>query len=268
MSAPALSIDSVSLTYRLQGFASRAKSPMPALDRVSMEIAPGACVGVVGESGSGKSSLAAVALGLEAPDAGTVSLFGVPLAPRIERRSQEQLRTLQIVFQDPNASLDPSWPVWRSVTEGRVLHRLDPPGALRDRAMALLDEVGLTPEHLDRRPHQLSGGQKQRVALARALALEPKVLFLDEPTSALDVAVQARILNLLMDLQARRGLALCLISHDLDVVRHICEHVVVMHRGRVVETGSVEQIFSAPQHDYTRDLIAAIPPPPGRRRPQ
>jgi peptide/nickel transport system ATP-binding protein len=253
MSAPALSLRDIRLDYRRGG------ESVNALAGVSLEIHAGECVGVVGESGSGKSSLAAVAMGLETPQAGDVSLFGERLARRVERRTRAQLQALQMVFQDPNSALDPTWPLWRIVTEGRAALGLEAGAALRTRAAALLSEVGLGTAYLDRHPHELSGGQKQRAAIARALALEPKVLLLDEPTSALDVSVQAQILNLLLDLQQRRGLALGLISHDLEVVRHLCTRVYVMRAGEVLEAGETEALFAAPANDYTRALIDSVP---------
>jgi peptide/nickel transport system ATP-binding protein len=258
MTLPALSLGHVSLVYGQRSPFLRTPEII-ALDDVSLEIPAGSCVGIVGESGSGKSSLAAVALGLEPPDAGSVTLFGEVLAPKLKHRNAEQKRALQIVFQDSNSALNPTLPLWSIITEGRRIHRLDKRGDLRDRGAALLREVGLPVDYLDRRPHQLSGGQRQRVSIARALAVEPRVLLLDEPTSALDVLVQARILNLLLELQETRGLAMGLISHDLEVVRHLSTFTTVLRRGQVVESGESEALFAAPKHEYTRALIAAIP---------
>ena len=258
MTVAALSLNHISLTYGQRSPFLRSPEII-ALDDVSLEIPPGSCVGIVGESGSGKSSLAAVALGLEPPASGTVTLFGQTLAPKLKHRSAEQKRALQIVFQDSNSALNPTLPIWSIITEGRRIHRLDPTGDLRDRGAALLREVGLPVDYLERRPHQLSGGQRQRVSIARALAVEPRVLLLDEPTSALDVLVQARILNLLLELQETRGLAMGLISHDLEVVRHLSTFTTVLRHGRVVESGPSEALFASPEHEYTRALIDAIP---------
>jgi peptide/nickel transport system ATP-binding protein len=251
MTELALFIQNASLTYR-GGLA-------PALADVSVKVAAGECVGVVGESGSGKSSLAAVALGLEAPQKGAVNLFGESLAVRLGRRTLAQRRAMQIVFQDPNSSLDPTWPVWRSVTEGIALQKTLSDAVLKPRAKALLDEVALDASLIERRPHELSGGQRQRVAIARALAVEPKILLLDEPTSALDVSVQAQVLDLLLEVQERRNLSMLLISHDLDVVRHLCTRVYVMQSGRVVEEGDATTIFTSPREAYTQALISAAP---------
>ncbi|MDX2238704.1 MAG: ATP-binding cassette domain-containing protein [Hyphomonadaceae bacterium] len=249
MTAAALALEHIRLTYR-----GRTK---PALDDVSLHVGVGECVGVVGESGSGKSSLAAVALGLETAQSGDVFLHGKKLSPHVRRRTPAQLNALQIVFQDPAASLDPTWPVWRSVTEGLALRGAARPAGLRATAEALLAEMAMSGAFLDRKPHELSGGQRQRVALARALAVKPDVLVLDEPTSALDVSVQAQVLDLLLDVQERRGLSLVMISHDLDVVRHLCTRIAVMRDGRVVEAGSADEIFSDPKQDYTRALVGA-----------
>lgn len=267
MASAALAWRDVSLAYaqpRFAGLWRRAPQAGPkAVDAVSLSVEDGATLGIVGESGSGKSSLAAMAIGLQAPSSGAVALFGEDLAARVERRSRAQVRALQIVFQDPMATLDPFWPVWRSVTEGRSLHQLDRGESARSVAADLLAEVGLDAGYLERRPHELSGGQKQRVAIARALAVEPRVLIMDEPTSALDVLVQARILNLLMDLQGRRSLTLVLISHDLDVVRRLCTHAAVMRAGRLVEQGAADDVFTRPRHQYTGALLAAAPKLPG-----
>jgi peptide/nickel transport system ATP-binding protein len=251
MTSTALLLEGISLTYRGRS--------APALSNVSVSLEAGGSVGVVGESGSGKSSLAAVAIGFEAPQAGAVSLYGEPLASRLGRRTIAQRRAIQIVFQDPNSSLDPTWPVWRTVTEGVALQQRTGDAQLREQAELLLAEVALPPDLLDRRPHELSGGQRQRVAIARALAVDPKVLLLDEPTSALDVSVQAQVLDLLLDVQERRGLSMLLISHDLDVVRHLCTRIYVMRAGHVVESGPAEEIFAAPRQAYTQALIAAAP---------
>lgn len=251
MTSTALQLEGISLTYRGRS--------APALSNVSVSLEAGGSVGVVGESGSGKSSLASVAIGLEAPQAGAVSLAGESLALRLGHRTIAQRRAMQIVFQDPNSSLDPTWPVWRTVTEGVALQQRTGDAQLREQAELLLAEVALPPDLLDRRPHELSGGQRQRVAIARALAVDPKVLLLDEPTSALDVSVQAQVLDLLLDVQERRGLSMLLISHDLDVVRHLCTRIYVMRAGHVVESGPAEEIFAAPREAYTQALIAAAP---------
>lgn len=263
MSGPALAWRAVTLAYPRRG--RLRPDAVKAIDSATLEVQKGAALGIVGESGSGKSSIAAVAVGLQPPTSGCVELFGAALAPKVEQRTTSDIRTIQIVLQDPNATLDPFWPVWRSVGEGRRIHGLDRGEDARRVSAEVLAEVGLDPAFLDRRPHELSGGQRQRVAIARALAVEPRVLILDEPTSALDVLVQARILNVLLDLQARRELTLVLISHDLDVVRRMCTHVAVMKDGRIVEQGAADDVLTRPRDAYTAALIAASPSLPGAR---
>ncbi|MFF7458872.1 dipeptide ABC transporter ATP-binding protein [Kitasatospora sp. NPDC008115] len=224
----------------------------PALDGVSLTAAPGRAVGVIGESGSGKSTLARALLGLLRPQSGTVRVGGRSwdgAAPAEERALR---RRVQFVFQDPYASLSPRMTVREALAEPLLVHGL-PLGRIEE----LIELVGLPPELLDALPHRLSGGQRQRVAIARALAVGPEVLVADEPTSALDVSVQAQILNLLLDLRRRTGIGLVFISHDLALVRHLCDEVLVMRHGRVVEQAPAERLFSAPEHPYTRELLAA-----------
>ncbi|MEV6978786.1 ABC transporter ATP-binding protein [Kitasatospora sp. NPDC093806] len=224
----------------------------PALDGVSLAAAPGRAVGVIGESGSGKSTLARALLGLLHPRSGTVRVGGRAWSEVTGAEERALRRRVQFVFQDPYASLSPRMTVRQALTEPLLAHGL-PLG----RTDELVELVGLPAAALDARPHQLSGGQRQRVAIARALAVGPEVLVADEPTSALDVSVQAQILNLLLDLRRRTGVGLVFISHDLALVRHLCDEVLVMRHGRVVEQAPAERLFTAPEHPYTRQLIAA-----------
>jgi len=253
MSAELLELTDARLTYR------RGAARFAALDGVSLTVARAECVGVIGESGSGKSSLARVIAGLAEGATGDLRLDGqpVPITPGARRR--EQCRRIQMVFQDPVGSLNPFLTIGAIIAEGLIIHAIGSRAERAERVAALLTDVGLDPGMAGRRPHQLSGGQRQRVAIARALAVEPDVLLLDEPTSALDLVVQAQIINLLLALQAARGLAYLFISHDLDVVRHLCHHVHVITGGRIVESGRAEAVFADPQHPYTQSLIAAMP---------
>jgi oligopeptide transport system ATP-binding protein len=234
-----------------------------AVDGVSLTIAEGETLGLVGESGCGKTTLARIVAGLLAPTGGSVVLGGEALRGGGLAARRARARLVQMVFQDPFGSLNPRLRVGRIVGEPLAVHGLGTAAERRVRVLALLDQVGLPASAADRYPHELSGGQRQRVAIARALALEPRLIICDEPVSALDVSIQAQVLNLLRDLQARLGVAYLFISHDLGVVRYVCDRVAVMYRGRIVESGPSADIIGAPLHPYTRALVAAIPPEPG-----
>jgi oligopeptide/dipeptide ABC transporter ATP-binding protein len=234
---------------------------------VSLAIAAGEMVGLVGESGSGKSTLGRLLLGLLAPSSGRVLFDGRDLLRQGAGERRSLRRRMQIVFQDPQSSLDPRRTVGAQIGDGLSIHRLLPKARWRARIEELLAQVGLSPAQIDRYPHQFSGGQRQRLSIARALSTQPDFLLADEPVSALDVSVQAQILHLLADLRRRLGLTLLFISHDLAVVRSLCDRVVVMYLGRVVEEGPVERVFAAPSHPYTQALLSAVPSlDPARRR--
>ena len=230
---------------------------MKALDGVSLTMGSGEVVGLVGESGSGKSTLANVVLGLVTPDRGVVELEGRSLASWLKDDPRAYRRRVQAVFQQPALALDPLRTVGWAIAEPLVIHRLGTRSGRIDRVDELLGKVGLDAELAARRPAELSGGQLQRVNIARALALEPRLLVCDEAVSSLDVSIQAQILNLLLDLHRHDGLAILFISHDLAVVRHIADHVVVLCDGRLIEAGRVEQVVDHPQEEYTRRLVAA-----------
>jgi oligopeptide transport system ATP-binding protein len=244
-----------------KGLFGRVSAQVRAVDGVSLALAPGETLALVGESGCGKSTLGRLLLRLIEPDAGSVRFQGEELTALGESAMRARRRDLQIVFQDPYASLNPRMTVAQTLGEPLALHALVPRAGRAVRIAELLALVGLRPEHAQRYPHEFSGGQRQRIGIARALAAEPKLIVADEPVSALDVSVQAQVVNLLKDLQARLGLALVLIAHDLAVVKHVATRVAVMYLGRIVESGSAEEIFAAPRHPYTQALVAAIPRP-------
>jgi oligopeptide/dipeptide ABC transporter ATP-binding protein len=228
-----------------------------AVDGVALEVGRGEILGIVGESGCGKTTLARCIAGMQQPTTGSVSLDGISLPGA--GRSRAACRSVQMVFQDPYSSLNPRMTLYETLAELLAVHGLCPREQRMPRAIELLELVGLDPSLLHARPRSLSGGQRQRASIARALALEPDVLVADEPVSALDVSVQAVVLNLLSDLRARLGTTIVLISHDLAVVSHLCDRVAVMYLGRIVEQGRASDLFSAPQHPYTRALLGTVP---------
>lgn len=244
------------LTPRTRGFG-RAERTAGLVD-VDVSVREGSAVGIIGESGSGKSTLVRLLLGLDTPTAGSVEAEGRPVDARGSARSLHWLRrSTGIVFQDPYASLDPRMSVGRTV--GEPLWALGIEGDRRARVREVLAQVGLDADAAERFPHQFSGGQRQRIALARAIVHRPRILVGDEPLSALDVTVRAQILRLLADLRAEEGLTLVLVSHDIGVVQNVCDQVVVMKDGRVVEHGPTEKVLLQPQAAYTRQLLASVP---------
>jgi len=248
----AIDIQSLVKEYRLgRGHLLRA------VDDISFQVEQGETFGIVGESGSGKTTLARMLLRLVEPTSGRMDVMGVD--PWRASRAQQSAyhRLVQVVFQDPYSSMNPRMRIGSVIAEG--VRRSSQGSDIRTEIDRLLDLVGLPTRYADLYPHQLSGGQRQRVAIARALAVQPKILVADEPVSALDVSMRGQILNLIMDLQRDLGLTVLFISHDLGVVRQMCQRIIVMHKGRVVEEGDPSQIFSHPQQEYTRTLVASTP---------
>ena len=230
-----------------------------ALNDVSINLRTGTTLAVVGESGSGKSTLARCLLQLQPLDSGEVLFKGHDLAQLSPDALREMRKNLQMVFQDPFASLNPRMRVGEIVGEGLVIHGLGNAAEQQKKVIAMLKRVGLTEADMQKYPHEFSGGQRQRIGIARALVLHPQVVVCDEPVSALDVSIQAQILLLLKELQQEMVLSFIFISHDLRVVRHIADDMVVMYHGQVVEQGSVADVYANPQHSYTQNLLAAIP---------
>jgi oligopeptide/dipeptide ABC transporter ATP-binding protein len=230
-----------------------------AVDGVSFTLREGETLALVGESGCGKSTVGRLVMRLIEPTAGRVMLDGTDIASIRESEVRAFRRRVQLIFQDPYASLNPRMTIGEILAEPLMLHDIVPRGKRRERVAELLATVGLPPQHAARYPHEFSGGQRQRIVIARALAVEPKIIICDEPVSALDVSIRAQILNLLKELQGRLGLAYIFISHDLGVVKHISDRIAVMYLGRIVETGAADEVFADPRHPYTRALLSAIP---------
>lgn len=240
------------------GLWSRGKK-LRAVDGISLELARGETIGLVGESGCGKSTLGRAVLQLIRPDSGQVEFDGTDLCALGEAQLAPYRRRMQMVFQDPFSSLNPRQTVGQTVAEPLIVHQLVRPGALTDQVAEIFDMVGLSPNTMNRYPHEFSGGQRQRVGIARALAVRPEFLVCDEPVSSLDVSIQAQIVNLFEDLREKLGLTYLFISHDLAVVRHLSDRIAVMYLGQIVEVASKEALYREPLHPYTQLLLEAIP---------
>jgi oligopeptide transport system ATP-binding protein len=235
-----------------------------AVDGVSFSVDKGETLGLVGESGSGKSTLSRTVLQLLEPTSGSVRFEGREIAGLSRRQMQPLRREMQMIFQDPYASLNPRKRVGQIVGDPLKLQGVAKGGELRREVQGLLERVGLAPEHYDRFPHEFSGGQRQRIGIARAIALRPKLIVADEPVSALDVSIRAQIVNLLDDLQDELGLTYVFVAHDIGIVRHVSDRIAVMHEGKIVEQGTADQVCENPKDAYTKQLLAAVPIPDPR----
>ena len=252
---PIIEARNLSRYYEVGGGFMKEPATVKALDGVSFALEAGRTLAVVGESGCGKSTLARVLTMIEGPTDGQLLIDG----NKVEDRTTSLRRSVQIVFQNPYGSLNPRQKIGKILEEPLLLNHIGDAHSRRARALALMEKVGLRSEHYERYPHMFSGGQRQRIAIARALALDPKILILDEPVSALDVSIQAQVLNLLVDLQGEIGLTYIFISHDLSVVRHMADEIMVMYLGRAVEHGDAQALLSQPCHPYTAALLSATP---------
>jgi oligopeptide transport system ATP-binding protein len=265
---PILSVRGLEKHFPIKGggLVKRTVGAVRAVDGVDLDIYPGEVLGLVGESGCGKSTTGRAILNLQPATGGSVKFQGREVVGLNRKQMRPLRRDIQIVFQDPYASLNPRLPVFDIVAEPLIIHGLTKNDEeLRAKVRELVEQVGLNPEHTNRYPAEFSGGQRQRIGIARALALEPKLLVLDEPVSALDVSIQAGVINLLEDLRDRLGLAYLFIAHDLSVVRHISDRVAVMYLGRIIEVADRDDLFERPAHPYTQALLSAIPLPDPRR---
>ncbi|OPX92520.1 MAG: Oligopeptide transport ATP-binding protein OppF [Syntrophorhabdus sp. PtaU1.Bin002] len=253
-----LSVSELEKTYEVRKTAfSARKTLIKAVDKVSFDLDRGKTLGIVGESGSGKSTLARCLLLLERPDRGTVKFDGQDLTAMSEKKLRDVRRKIQVIFQDPYSSLNPRKRIFDTIAEPILFHGIATKDGLREKVMDIFQGVGLDEDFLDKYPHEMSGGQRQRVAIGRALATNPSLLVADEPVSSLDVSIQAQIVNLFIDIRERSEISMIFVSHDLNIVRFISDDIMVMYRGRVVEKGTKDEVFSRPLHPYTRMLIAA-----------
>jgi ABC-type oligopeptide transport system ATPase subunit len=247
------------------GVLQRTVANVQAVDGVDFDIFRGETLGLVGESGCGKTTVGRLLLRLIEPSAGSIRFDGKEITGLKGSALKPYRRRMQIIFQDPYASLDPRTPIGDSIGEGLRIHGIGTPAERRRSVQTIMDLVGLAPYHYRRYPHEFSGGQRQRIGIARALVVRPDLVVCDEPVSALDVSIQAQILNLLKDLQRDFGLAFLFVAHDLAVVRAMSDYIAVMNKGKLVETGKAEDVYTNPQHDYTKALLAAVPVPDPRR---
>jgi peptide/nickel transport system ATP-binding protein/oligopeptide transport system ATP-binding protein len=261
VSAPLLEVKNLTMHFpiRSRGVITRTIGHVKAVDGVSFSIGAGEALGLVGESGSGKSTTGRLITRLYEPTAGEILFEGKDIAKARAGELKPIRRDIQMIFQDPYTSLNPRHTVGQIIGAPLEIHKLVPKEGRLRRVQELLEIVGLNPEHYNRYPHEFSGGQRQRIGIARALTMRPKLLVADEPVSALDVSIQAQIINLLKDLQNELGIAFLFIAHDLAIVRHFCPEIAVMYLGKIVEQAPREQLYTNPQHPYTKSLLSAVP---------
>ena len=268
MTIPLLQVENLRKYFPIRGgVLQRVVNNLKAVDGISFDVQAGEVVGLVGESGSGKTTVGRTILRLEDATDGAVRFGGTNVMCLGASDMRAYRKRMQIIFQDPYASLNPREKVRDILVHPLKLHQIGHSSEHEDRAAALLEKVGLSRDHLDRFPHEFSGGQRQRIGIARALAVEPEFIVADEPVSALDVSIQAQVINLLDDLRSDLDLTMLFIAHDLGVVEHICDRVIVMYLGRVMEIASTADLYARPNHPYTQALLSAVPiPEPGKRR--
>jgi peptide/nickel transport system ATP-binding protein/oligopeptide transport system ATP-binding protein len=265
--APLMQVRNLKQYFPIRGgVLGRVQGHVKAVDGISFDVYPGETLSIVGESGCGKSTTGRSILRLVEPTEGQVIFDGEDIAGLSRGELRRRRRKMQIIFQDPFASFNPRQTIHQLLDEAMAIQGTAPPAERRTRIIELLQMVGLKAEHIDRYPHEFSGGQRQRIAIARALSVDPKLIVCDEAVSALDVSVQAQVINLLKRLQRELGLTYIFVAHDLGVVRHISDRIIVMYLGRIVEVGDTQTIFSNPQHPYTRALLSAIPVPDPKRK--
>lgn len=261
MSTAILAAQTVSKSFKVRGNGpfSPPLQQLRAVDAVSLDISTGETLGIAGESGCGKSTFARLIAGLLQPDSGSIKFHGADI--RLLDRDLYRMfrRSVQMIFQDPFSSLNPRMRIGDSIAEPLLINKLCDKQHVRSRTAVLMEQVGLSPDQYDRFPHEFSGGQRQRIGIARALAVQPTVLVADEPVSSLDISIQAQIINLLLELKQQHGLSILMISHDLGVLRHICDRIAVMYLGSVVELAPAQKLFRQCRHPYTQALLAAIP---------
>jgi ABC-type oligopeptide transport system ATPase subunit len=261
MSGPLLEVRDLTMHFpiRSRGLLPRTVGHVPAVDGVSFTIQAGEALGLVGESGSGKSTTGRLVTRLHRPTSGQIIFDGQDISQWSARQMKPLRRDIQMIFQDPYTSLNPRHTVGEIISAPLEIHKLVPKEGRLRRVQELLEIVGLNPEHYNRYPHEFSGGQRQRIGIARALTMQPRLLVADEPVSALDVSIQAQIINLMKDLQKEFNIAFLFIAHDLAIVRHFCPQIAVMYLGKIVENAPREELYTNPQHGYTRALLSAVP---------